>query len=128
MSLFIWYKTYSVNNVELDNHHKALLDILNRLYDNCLIKDIENCLYPIIEELVSYSNYHLPAEEQHMRSLGYWDIDKHILEHRVFEQRILQLQRAANKDGLEDTTKELIIYLGSWLLHHIMEEDKKYSL
>jgi len=127
MELFTWYKKYSVNNEELDNHHKALFDMLNRLYENCLGKDRPHCLDPIIEELVSYSNYHFSAEEQYMRNLKYRDIDKHISEHKAFTQRALQLQQVVSKDDFE-LTKELIVFLGNWLLYHVMVEDKKFSV
>lgn len=127
MELFTWYKKYSVNNEELDNHHKALFDMLNRLYENCLGKDRPHCLDPIIEELVSYSNYHFSAEEQYMRNLKYRDIDKHISEHKAFTQRALQLQQVVSKDDFE-LTKELIVFLGNWLLNHVMVEDKKFSV
>ena len=127
MELFTWYKKYSVNNEELDNHHKALFDILNRLYANCLGKDNPNCLDPIVEELVSYSKYHFSAEEQYMKDIGYRDIDKQIVEHRAFTDRALQLQQVVDKNDFE-LTKELIVFLGNWLLHHVMEEDKKFSI
>jgi hemerythrin len=127
MALFKWYKKYSVNNNVLDDHHKILFDIFNRLYENCFSKDKANCLDPIIEELKSYSNYHFSAEEQHMRNIEYKELDKHIIEHRGFTQRTLQLQSVADMDEPE-ATKELIVFLGNWLLHHVIEEDKKYSI
>jgi hemerythrin-like metal-binding protein len=89
--------------------------------------DLTYKLDPIVEELVSYSNDHFSAEEQHMRDIGYKDIDKQISEHRSFTQRALQLKRVADKNDLE-LTKELIVFLGSWILKHVMEEDKKYSV
>ena len=127
MELFKWHTTYSVDNEELDNHHKRLFNILNRLYENCMGTEFTNTLDPIVEELVSYSNDHFSAEEQHMRDIGYKDIDKQISEHRSFTQRALQLKRVADKNDLE-LTKELIVFLGSWILKHVMEEDKKYSV
>jgi len=127
MELFKWYKSYSVNNEELDNHHKTLCNIINKLYENCLVNDMPNCLEPIVEELVSYSNYHFAAEEQYMRKIEYKDIDKQITEHKSFKQRTLQLQQIVNKNDIE-LTKELIIFLGNWFLHHVMEEDKKFSV
>jgi len=127
MGLFTWYKAYSVNNEELDDHHKILCDILNKLYDNCLLTDQPNCLAPIVDELVSYSNYHFSSEEQHMRNIGYKDIDKQIIDHNDFKQRILQLQQVVNKNDIE-LTKELVVFLGDWFLHHVIEEDKKFAL
>jgi hemerythrin len=127
MELFKWHNTYSVNNEELDTHHKRLFNILNKLYENCMSTDLTNKLDTIVEELVSYSNDHFSAEEQHMREIGYKDIDKQISEHRSFTQRALQLKNVTDKNDLV-LTKELIVFLGSWILKHVMEEDKKYSI
>lgn len=127
MELFKWYKKYSVNNEEIDNHHKTLFNITNKLLANCLDTNQSNCLEPIIEELVAYSNYHFSAEEQYMRNMGYKDIDKHISEHRSYTQRILYLQQVANKNDF-GLTKELVVFLGNWILHHVIEEDKKFSV
>ena len=62
MPLYTWDKKYSVNNEELDNHHKKLFDLFNKLYDCSLDKDNRITLGPIVEDLVSYFNYHLVAE------------------------------------------------------------------
>jgi hemerythrin-like metal-binding protein len=127
MALFRWYKKYSVNNTELDEHHKALFGIFNRLYDNCMGRNKTQCIDPIIGELVSYTNYHFSAEERYMSNVGYKDVYTHIIEHRNFAQRISQLQLVGVKDETQ-ATRELIIYLGDWILHHIIEEDKNYAL
>jgi hemerythrin-like metal-binding protein len=126
MELFKWHESYSVNNEELDNHHKTLCSILNKLYENCMGADIPNSLDSIVDELVSYSNYHFTAEEQHMRDIGYKDIEKQINEHKEFTQKAFQLKKVIDKNDIEHT-KELIVFLGSWILHHVMEDDKKYS-
>jgi hemerythrin len=86
-----------------------------------------NSLKPIIDELILDSNYHFTAEEKHMRSIGYKGIRKHISEHMSFKQRALQLRQDIVKDDFEGS-KELIAFLGNWLLHHVMEEDRKYSV
>jgi hemerythrin len=127
MALFTWYKHYSVNNDELDNHHQALFDIFNRLYGNCFSHDIPNCLEQIIEELLSYSHYHFIAEEQHMRDIGFNEIDQHIMEHRLFMKKILELQQVADNNEPE-AIRELIEFLGKWLLRHVLDEDKKYAV
>ena len=127
MALFTWYNKYSVNNEELDKHHKALFDILNKLYNSCLSKDDSIALGPTIEELVAYVDYHFAAEEQYMKNAGYNDIDKHISEHKIFKDRIFHLQQKKDINDIE-VTKELIVYLGNWLLNHVIVEDKKYSI
>jgi hemerythrin len=126
MILFTWYKKYSVDNEELDEHHKALFNIINKLYENCMYIANRHELAPIMDELILYSNYHFTAEEQHMINIGYKEIEKHISEHISFKQRALQLEQDIDKNDYEGS-KELIAFLGNWLLHHVMEEDKKYS-
>jgi hemerythrin len=127
IELFKWHNMYSVNNEEIDNHHKTLFSILNRLYENCMGVDQPNNLKTIVEELISYSKYHFSAEEKHMRNIGYKGTDKQIIEHRLFTQKTLQLQKVVNNNDLEHT-KELIVFLGKWILNHVMEEDKKISV
>jgi|ERR1039457_1579842 hemerythrin len=124
--LFTWYNKYSVNNIELDKHHKTLFDIINRLYENCVEVDNAISIEPLIKELVSYTHYHFLAEEQYMTDIGYKDLNKQITEHKIFTDRILQLQRDDNLDDCGHS-KELIVYLGNWLLNHVIVEDKKIS-
>ena len=127
MPLLIWDNKYSVNNEELDNHHKALLDILNKLYDSCFDIDNKISLGPLLDDLVSYTNYHFTVEEQYMSKVGYKDIERHISLHRLFSERIHELRQKKDINDL-DVTKELIVYLGNWLINHVMVEDNRYSI
>lgn len=127
MTLFKWDNKFSVNDEELDNHHKALFDILNRLYQSCFEDTVIIALDPIYEELISYIDYHFSAEEQHMRNIGYVNIDTHIIAHNLFKEKILQLRHNVDIDNIE-VTKQLIVYLGKWLLNHVLAEDRKYSI
>jgi len=126
MALFKWDNKYSVNNEELDNQHKVLFDILDRMYYSCL--DIKNRfeLYSIIDEFISYTQYHHPAEEQIMRNKGYVDIDRHISEHKSFTDKLLNIRYRNDDDRV--AIKALIVHIGNKILNHVMEEDKKYSI
>jgi hemerythrin-like metal-binding protein len=127
MILFTWDDKYSVKNEDFDNHHKVLIDIFNRMYGHHLCKGDSSYLDPIIEELVSYSLYHFLLEEQHMRDIGYKEVDSHINDHRGFTLGAIQLRKDVKNDDRE-ATKDLIEFLGKWLLNHIVIEDKKYSI
>ena len=127
MALFTWYKKYSVNNEELDNHHKKLFDIFNRLFDTCTKTENVNCVAPIIVELMEYSNYHFSAEEKYMAVIGYKEIEFHKKLHRFFTDTVLEMQQVEDKNDY-DLTKEIIVFLGNWLLQHVIVEDKKYAV
>ena len=124
--LFKWYDKYSVNNEEIDNQHKALFSIFNKLYEYRLSNGANTTLEPIIAELVSYTEYHFSAEEEFMRSIGYKDIKKHTAEHEIFTGKILQLQ-SNNRLNEHVTPKELIVYLWNWITNHVLVEDKKIA-
>ena len=86
MTPFAWDEKYSVNNEQLDNHHKRLFVILNNLHNSCLAKAHRVTLTSIVEELLSYASYHCEAEERHMKRIGYKYINEHGSEHRLFTQ------------------------------------------
>jgi hemerythrin-like metal-binding protein len=127
MELFTWDNKYSVSNAELDNHHKKLFSIFNKLYKTCLDKNSELSVDPIIEELVSYTVTHFVAEEKYMKSIGYKDINKHISEHWYFKERICKQQHVKDINNTV-VSKEIVLYLWNWLINHVMTEDRKYAI
>ena len=126
MPLIAWKDDYSVNNEILDNHHKELFRIINELYDDCLNVDNVNCLGPKLDDLVSYSKYHINAEEQFMKDKGYKDYENHIVLHSQFVRKINDVYVNYPQNELE-ASRDLIIFLGNWILNHIIKEDLKYS-
>ena len=126
MPLLKWKPEYSVNEAELDSHHKRLFSILNTAYEDVMNSLEVNCIVSVVDELSEYVNYHFAAEERLMKERGYQGIDAHIAEHRLFSQNIETLKANHHDNNLE-ATKELIIVLGNWVLHHILMEDRKYS-
>ena len=127
MPLISWSENYSVNNEELDRHHKELVSILNRLYGECLDVDNENCVGPKLDELLAYADYHFNAEVEYMRRIEYFEVDAHIEMHNGFTYRLEEMKRIPHTSQLE-LTKDLIIFIGKWLLHHVLEEDRKYAI
>jgi hemerythrin-like metal-binding protein len=124
--LFNWKDEYTVKVAELDDHHKKLMNIINRIYENCLKTDMTDCVGPMISELIDYSEYHFTAEENHMQRIDYSDRDGHVEQHAMFIFKIRELQQAYDDNELE-LTQSLIVFLGKWLLHHVLKEDIKYA-
>jgi hemerythrin len=126
MPLVTWYKKYSVHNEELDNHHKKLFEILNKMYDTCLQAENVNCAGPIIEELIEYTDYHFSTEEKYMVQKGFKGIEEHRQLHKYFVDKLIEMRQVENKTDY-DYKKELLVLLGNWILQHVTVEDKKYS-
>ncbi len=125
MPLFTWKEDYSVAVTELDRHHRELFDIVNRIYSCCVSPDGLDGVSAMIDDLAAYSKYHFAAEEQHMKNIRFKGLESHQAMHLEFSTRI-EMMRLSEADNRLDTTRELIVYLGNWLLHHVLEEDKGY--
>lgn len=126
MPLIKWKPEYTVNEAELDRHHMTLFDVLNSAYDDVMNSVHLSCVMTLIDELAEFMKAHFAAEEQYMEKLGYQELNEHIGEHRYFLKNI-ELLKANPYESNLDATKGLIIFLGNWALHHILNEDKKYS-
>jgi hemerythrin len=127
MPLFTWSDEYSIGNAEIDNQHKKLFDILNRLFDICVGKNVVETTKEVTDDLVSYTDYHFKFEEKHMRDVGYKDIDKHIVEHNFFTNEIMFAKRRQMQNK-SITDNKLIEFLSNWLIQHVTEEDRKYAI
>jgi hemerythrin len=127
MPLLTWNDDYSVNDEELDSHHKRLISILNSLYGECLDVNNDNCVGPKLEELLAYADYHFKAEEQYMRRIEYFEVDDHAEMHKGFVFKLEEIKRIPHVSQLE-LTRELIVFIGKWLLKHVLEEDRKYAV
>jgi len=124
--LLSWTPIYSVNNDELDSHHQKMFHILNTIYENVMNSREVDCVLTIIDELLALVRTHVSLEEQIMNEKCYPDIDAHVATHNEFLHEIERL-RSNHYDNDLEATNELIIVLGNWLLHHVINEDSKYS-
>ncbi len=123
MSPIIWNESYSVHNSAIDDQHKTLFEIFRKLHVQCDNNDLES-LKEALLELLRYTVYHFKAEEIYMVDVSYRGIIMHRIEHNYFIKRIqevidLQDNRSAHR------LRILITFLSSWLVQHVMGEDKK---
>lgn len=125
MGLFTWDEKYSIRNEELDRHHKHLFNLINQLHDICSTTRDVDSLKVVIDELAQYTNYHFSEEEKYMRSKGYKNVEAHISNHEIFREKIIQLQQEGSRNMV--VARELMIFLGTWLLDHVLEEDIEIS-
>ena len=103
--------------------HEELLDISDRLHDECDNGEWE-LLSSVLKELQHYVKHNFIAEEEYMSHVAYEGMSAHIIEHQYFELRIQEViaykaSRSVNR------LRILITLLSTWLLHHVKEEDSK---
>ena len=118
-----WKEIYSVGNLELDEDHKKIFNCINKIEDNLYNRN-SKFFEEIINELKEYSLIHFKKEEAHMRLIQFERIEEHILEHKIFTQKILEIEKKSLDfvllNNISDFIKERIIA-------HILGSDKEYQ-
>jgi len=129
MNFVEWDNKYSVGIKEIDEQHKKLLDLTNRLYNACTQgKDIaENEFKDVIKEAVNYVKIHFKYEEDIFNKYNYPETKQHKLEHENFIKKILEEVKNF-ESGKQFVPNNFVRFLRDWTLEHIAISDKKYSL
>jgi hemerythrin-like metal-binding protein len=119
-----WKKEYSVSVMRFDTDHQKMFSIMNELSDAIDEGRGSFIISLVLHELGDYARTHIAAEEAAMHLAQFSGIDEHIAEHRGFTAKIEQFAREQNTS---QTALELLNFLHDWLMHHILETDRKYS-
>ncbi|OFX26234.1 MAG: hypothetical protein A2041_11695 [Bacteroidetes bacterium GWA2_31_9b] len=123
---FPWKDEYGVKVKEIDNQHKVLIGMLNKLYDAFMKKEHGEIIGEIIQELTDYAIYHFEVEEKYFKKFNYSDSDNHVKEHRNFSEKVNEFRKEFEKNK-SVLTFTIINFLRNWLMNHILVSDKKYS-
>ncbi len=122
-------EAYSVYVLEMDEQHKRLHGIINRLHEALMAEDSVDLRAAKDEAMLSLGKYlaeHFYAEEEYMKSIGYPDLAEHQQEHQNFHDRLQRYKQNLHApDGLRPT--EIMKILVNWLHDHLQGEDKKYG-
>ncbi len=123
---FKWLPDYSVNIKAIDEQHRELVNILNRLFVAVSRREGDKVIAGILDALMNYTQTHFALEERLMRQAKYKDIEPHIEEHRKL---MAQLDQLCKKHLLEEKPIyfEMLSFLKTWLKEHIQGVDTKYS-
>ena len=121
MDSLAWDDSYSVGDARLDEQHKGLIRLINKLGSGAPVP-------VVLDELQIYVDEHFRDEERMMETAGYPDIVAHKLQHAAFEEWLEASRQACRSGEVVGLLRESIAsYLKTWLVTHIMVSDKAYS-
>ncbi len=120
-----WDDKYSVGIPMIDEGHKKLMDIINKVISVKKCVDSPRAISEILVEMTAYARKHFYTEETHMINSKYYDYKSHKDEHNNFcnltSEYIKKLM-----DGEIRIMDEILEDLTQWLFNHIQVTDKKY--
>lgn len=126
MGLMEWNASYSVNVKEIDEQHKKLISLLNKLYEAMREGKGKAILKDVLSELLAYTDNHFKYEEELFEKHGYTNKAPHLKEHENLKKKVIDLQKNFEK-GNAVITLELLDFLMSWVENHILKVDKQYT-
>jgi hemerythrin len=124
---FKWSEKYSVGIEEIDEQHKVLFDLIEKIHAAILEHKGTAVSTQILDELVEYTRVHFSLEQSLMRMGKYPDYDNHCALHHDLVTEVEAMQQKVHS-GTASVSFELLHFLRNWLAKHILIEDKKYAL
>lgn len=121
-----WSEDLSVGIEEIDEQHKILVDLINRMHQAIHQRRGSEVVGSILEELGSYTKLHFTVEESLMRILNYPDYEAHKVQHDKLIEHMRELQEKV-VSGRAAIGFELMHFLKVWLTKHILEDDRAYT-
>jgi two-component system NtrC family sensor kinase len=128
METFVWDQRFVTGLPTVDEQHRHLVEIINRVGDMLLATQVSEAeLQAVFKELADYARYHFAEEEKLMDAAG---LDRrhatlHQQHHAQFVEQLLQIWRS--RTTLEHPAEMLHGFLAAWLSFHILDEDQSMA-
>jgi len=121
-----WKDEYSVGVQVLDDDHKRLLYLINSFHTAAHYRIDMAFERQALNEVVDYTKTHFAREEELMQTHQYPDFAVHKRQHEAMISKVNELVQRYEQDR-DGTIDELLKYLSTWLIQHILGTDQKYS-
>ena len=124
---FEWREEYSIGVDSIDQEHKRLFRIINKLFD---FKEEEKDNQWTCQEGIKYfkghAMKHFADEEAYMASIGYEGLEQHRRIHQDFRKNILPaLEQELEQTGYSQEAMEHFLGVcAGWLVGHTLTEDQ----
>ena len=124
--LFAWDDSFNVGIQEVDEQHRVLVSLLNKLHVAILGHHGKQTSRDILNQLAEYTRTHFLLEESLMRLTHYPGFDIHKEQHESLIKQVVDLQTKLDQENIT-ITFELLHFLKNWLMQHINESDQRFG-
>ncbi len=123
MPMIQWSKRFELGVKFIDDDHKVLVDLINRMNEASRMNGALSDVGAILSALVDYTRYHFAREEQAQRISGYPDVDDHKVKHHELATKAAGLFEDFRKDPASVDVGDLLDFMSDWLMDHILLHD-----
>jgi hemerythrin-like metal-binding protein len=126
MPFMEWTGKFSVGIPSIDEQHKKLFGIINKLYEAMYKGKAGSILNEVFNELVSYTKEHFAYEELLFKAHAYPQTEQHKKEHAALVTSVSSL-KSKFESGAITAPLDTSAFLRDWLNNHILVSDKAYG-
>ena len=127
MALMVWDKRLETGHSKIDEQHKSLIEILNRLHEAMKLGKGKGEVEGILVFLKDYTVTHFAMEEGLMLQHSYSGAVKHKEIHADLVRQVVELV-GKFQNGSATLTLPVMKFLEEWLTQHIQGEDYRFAL
>ena len=120
-----WNDKFSVGISMIDEEHKKLIGILNKVIFAKGHNNNPEELREVLREMTNYALTHFNTEETYMKEFNYPEYQDHKEEHRGFSTEIIAYLHKVIKGDCQ-MVNDLHEYLTQWLVNHIQGTDRQF--
>ncbi len=127
LEIFPWNEQLNTGIAIIDDQHRKLVEILNRLARQHMLGVEETEIQCILHELAEYAEYHFSTEEAiwgDFLASDEW-LSEHEQAHQAFFAKIQAIGQS--DEPFEQLLEQLFSFLIQWLAFHIIDSDKRMA-
>lgn len=124
MAYFEWADDLAIDHGPIDDDHRHLVDLVNRLHTATSEGRGVDVVGDILHTLIAYTTDHLMREEAQMAAAHFPHLDRHKVGHKAFVDQLSVLQTRFD-NGSITVAAQLSTVLRDWLSLHIRRSDKE---
>jgi voltage-gated potassium channel len=122
-ALLEWNESLALGIPEVDQEHRQLIQHVRSFQQSLMKGSDKEAVRLLFEQLISYTENHFLHEEKLMKKHHYPLLESHHEIHVELTRKVMALNSERNLIYSES----LFEFLNDWLVHHIMDHDKKFA-
>lgn len=126
MTYLEWRTEFTVNNDEIDQQHKELVELLNSLHEQMKGKRLNEVMGPMLDRIIDHTRRHFATEEDAMLAAAFPGYESHRNAHRALIQQVEKLKTRYTAGSLI-LSNEVLDFLKEWLIGHMKDADTEYG-
>jgi len=125
--IIVWSNTFACNIKIIDDQHRHLVDLVNKMFNHVTGDEDEERLYlkNVLQEAVRYIKIHFATEEKIMLATRFAGYIEHKEAHQNFVYNVANNIKSLIS-GKRLTLLSFSKFLKNWILTHIAVMDKQY--